>query len=241
VRLSAAEIGVSNHPDSKTLQLTAGWGDPRTSTARRRGTPLMNLTEERKDALTELVNIGYARAAGALSDMTEHRITLGVPDVTIYQMDRIRPALEEALTGEVTSVHQVFDGPICGNAILLFDRAASLALSGLLTGTQPKEKLDETGCDAITEVGNVLLNACVGAFSNLMKMNIKFTIPQVQIEQVERIFQSVRVADEGVKCAMMVRTRFDIRRSDVTGFLVILLAITYSERLMESLEEWSSQ
>jgi chemotaxis protein CheC len=201
----------------------------------------MNLTEERKDALIELVNIGHARAAGALSDMTDHRITLGVPDVTIYEMDRIRPALEEALTGEVTSVHQVFDGPICGNAILLFDRAASLALSGLLTGAQPSEKLDETGCDAITEVGNVLLNACVGAFSNLMKMNIKFTVPQVQIAQVERVFQSVRIADEDVKCAMMVRTRFDIRRSDVTGFLVILLSITYLERLMESLEQWSSQ
>ena len=201
----------------------------------------MELTEERKDALIELVNIGYARAAGALSDMTGHRITLRVPDVTIHRMDGITPALEEVLTGEVTSVHQIFDGPIRGNAILLFDRAASLALSGLLTGVQPSEKLDESGCDAITEVGNVLLNACLGAFSNLMKMNIKFTVPQVQIAQVEKIFTSVRIADEGVKCAMMIRTRFDIRRSNVTGFLVILLGVTYLERLMEGLEEWSAQ
>lgn len=201
----------------------------------------MQLTEERKDALIELVNIGYARAAAALSDLTGERITLQVPDVTVHDIDRVTPALEEVLEGQVTSVHQVFDGPIRGNGILLFDRTASLALAGLLTGKRGHNTLDDTGQDAITEVGNVLLNACLGAFSNLMNMNIRFTVPQLQIAQVQGIMQSVRIDDERLKCAMMVRTRFDIRRSDVTGFLVILLGVTYLERLMNGLEEWSSQ
>ena len=33
----------------------------------------MELTLEQQDALTELINIGYGRAAGALSDLTGYR------------------------------------------------------------------------------------------------------------------------------------------------------------------------
>src|SRR5688572_14166142 len=123
--------------------------------------PSLELTAERKDALTEMANIGYARAAGALSDLTGQRITLQLPDVTIHPMDRITPALEEVLSGEVTSVHQIFEGPISGNAILLFDRTAALALAELVTGRPRGVALDGAGRDALTEVGNVVLNACV--------------------------------------------------------------------------------
>jgi chemotaxis protein CheC len=157
-------------------------------------------------------------------------------------MDRITPALQEVIDGEVTCVHQMFGGTICGNAILLFDRTAAMALTGLLTGRQPQgNALDATARDAITEVGNVLLNACLGSFSNLMKMNIKFTVPDLQIDQVQGILQSVQIADERFKHALLIRTRFHIRRSNVTGFLVILLGLTHLERLMEGLEKWSLQ
>lgn len=201
----------------------------------------MQLTEERKDTLIELVNIGYARAAAALSDLTGHRITLRVPEVSVHATDEITPALQEVIQGEVTCVHQMFGGPICGNAVLLFDRNATLSLAGLLTDNRGCRTLDEPGRDAISEVGNVVLNACLGAFSNLMKMNIKFTVPHLQIDQVQGILQSVRISDEGLKHAMILRTRFDIRRSGVTGFLVIILGLTYLERVIDGLEEWGAQ
>jgi chemotaxis protein CheC len=116
-----------------------------------------------------------------------------------------------------------------------------MALAGLLAGSQRSGKaLDDAGRDAITEVGNVLLNACLGAFSNLMKMNIKFTVPDLHVEQVQGVLRSVRIADEGIKNALLIRTRFGVRRSNVTGFLVILLGVTHLERLMEGLEKWSA-
>ncbi|MGZ4989004.1 MAG: chemotaxis protein CheC, partial [Limisphaerales bacterium] len=43
----------------------------------------MELNASQKDALTELINIGYARAAGALSELTGHRIELAVPAVAM--------------------------------------------------------------------------------------------------------------------------------------------------------------
>jgi chemotaxis protein CheC len=199
----------------------------------------MELTAVQKDSLTELLNIGYARAASALSDLTGQRITLAVPDVTIHRMDRITPTLQEVVEGEVICVNQMFGGPICGNAVLLFEQSSAVILAELLTGVAPKRgKLDESAREVINEVGNIVLNACLGSFGNMMEMNIKFTVPQVQVNEVQEILKSMRIAEERLTYAMMVRTRFDIRASNVSGFLVILLGVTYLDRLLKSLEKW---
>ena len=83
--------------------------------------------------------------------------------------------------GEVTCVNQMFGGPICGNAVLLFDKSAALILTELLTNVRCQSLLDQTAQDVIVEVGNILLNACLGSFGNMMSMNIKFTVPQLQL------------------------------------------------------------
>src|SRR5687768_17402938 len=113
----------------------------------------MDLTAPHLDALTELLNIGYARAASSLSDLTGQRITLSVPDITMHPMDRITPALQEVVEGQVICVSQMFGGPICGNAILLFEERAAVVLAQLLTGGPKHAKLDSTTQEVITEVG----------------------------------------------------------------------------------------
>ena len=102
----------------------------------------MELTNSQKDALTELINIGYARAAAALSDLTGHRITLQVPEVAIHLIPEIKSRLQKVIEGEIISVNQVFSGAINGNAILLLDRKAALLLNSLLTDRKEAAELD---------------------------------------------------------------------------------------------------
>ena len=111
----------------------------------------MDLTSSQKDALTELINIGYARAAAALSDLTGHRITLEVPEVAIHLIPEIRERLQKVIVGEVASVNQIFSGPISGNAILLLDREAALLLNSLLTDRPGTAELDGAAREVITE------------------------------------------------------------------------------------------
>lgn len=200
----------------------------------------MKLSEKEKDSLTELLNIGYARAASALSDLTGHRVALSVPDVTIHRVNGITPALQEVVDGEVTCVNQMFGGPICGNAVLLFDKSAALILTELLTNVRPESLLDQTAQDVVVEVGNILLNACLGSFGNLMSMNIKFTVPQLKVDHVQHVLRSIRIDGESFDYAMMVRTRFDIRARKLSGFLVILLGVTSLELVLESLKKWDA-
>jgi len=68
----------------------------------------MELTASQTDALTELINIGYARAAAALSELTGHRISLEVPEVAVHQIPEIAESLQRVVQGDVVSVNQVF-------------------------------------------------------------------------------------------------------------------------------------
>ena len=198
----------------------------------------MELTAKQRDTLTEVINIAYARAAGALSDLTGHRITLAVPDVTVRRIDSVTPALQEVIEGEITCVNQFFGGAISGNAVLLFDRPAALVLTRLLTGNPKADVYDESSRDTMIEVGNIVLNACLGAFGNLMHVSLKFTVPHLQVDEIENVLRSIRIQDQKFEYAMMIRTRFDLRASDVSGFLVILFGITSLERVFEGLRKW---
>jgi len=192
----------------------------------------MELTASQTDALTELINIGYARAAAALSELTGHRISLEVPEVAVHQIPEIAESLQRVVQGDVVSVNQVFSGPINGNALLLLDRGAAMLLNQLLTDRSGRPELDGAAREVITEVGNIVLNACLGAFGNLLKVQVSFTVPSLQIESVQRVISSITVAGSELEYALIIHTRFHVRASDVSGYLVIILGGTSLETLL---------
>jgi chemotaxis protein CheC len=201
----------------------------------------MELSSSQKDTLTELINIGYARAAGALSDLTGHRISLAVPEVAIHEVEKITPLLQEVIEGEITSVNQFFGGSITGNAILLLDKAAALLLNRLLTDRPQITALDESAREVIVEVGNIVLNACLGVFGNLLQVQVSFSVPHLQVDDVEHIMRSVRIQDQTFDYALMIHTRFHLRASDVSGYLVIILGVTSLERVLSELRKWEER
>jgi len=201
----------------------------------------MELTSSQADALTELINIGYARAAAALSDLTGHRISLEVPEVAIHTIPEITDKLQRVIKGEVASVNQVFSGTITGNAILVLDREAALLLNRLLTDRPAMSGFDGAAREVITEVGNIVLNACLGAFGNLLKVQVSFTVPSLQIESVQNVLHSLIIEDQPLEYALIIHTCFHLRASDVRGFLVIILGVTSLETLLVELKKWEDR
>lgn len=202
----------------------------------------MRLSESQTDALTELINIGYARAAGALSELTGHRIMLEVPQVAVQPIDDVSEILSHHIHGEVASIHQVFSGPVSGNALLLLDHEAALLLNRLLTNNSGDiNNFDASAREVLTEVGNIVLNACLGVFGNLLQVQVTFAVPRLHVESVTGVLHSITVAHEELHYALMIQTRFHLRESDVSGYLVIILGVTSLDRLLEELKEWEQR
>jgi len=202
----------------------------------------MELTCTQQDALTELINIGYGRAAGALSELTGYRITLEVPKLGMYPIDEISPQLARMVMGEVASVTQVFSGPLSGNALLLLDEKAALMLSELLTDdVSPSGAFDSGAREIITEVGNILLNALLGVFGNLLQVQVSFAVPRLRVDTIDSVLQSITVQEEELRYALLIHTRFRLRANNVSGYLIIILGITSLDRMLAELEKWEAR
>lgn len=201
----------------------------------------MQLTTNQTDALTELINIGYARAASALSELTGYRIKLEVPQVAVHPIDEVGELLSRSISGEVASVHQVFSGPVGGNALLLLDREAAMMLNRLLTNDNTSRILDTSAQEVLTEVGNIVLNACLGVFGNLLQVQVTFAVPRLHVESINKVLHSITVGDEELQYALTIQTKFSLRNSDVSGYLVIVLGVTSLDRLLEEIEKWEQR
>ena len=202
----------------------------------------MQLTAIQQDALVELLNIGFGRAASSLSQLTGHRVLLEVPEVTIHPVEEVSRALGRVITENVASVHQIFSGPVSGDALLMIDQTGAGMLKELLTN-EPALPLaiDASAREVITEVGNILLNACLGTFGNLLNVQVAFSVPHLTLESVGAILESLRINHEGVRYALVVHAGFKLRHAQVRGYLVIVLSVASLDRLIREVESWEGR
>ena len=202
----------------------------------------MKLTERQRDALSELINIAFARTGAALSELTGHRVLLEPPEVAIYRTEELRGALAKFVPGDVASIHQVFAGPVAGDALLLLNYEGAVQLTDLLTdGHKPSAFLDESAREVLTEVGNILLNACLGMFGNLLNVHVTFSVPRLHLETLDELIESTTTDKGEMHYALVVYTAFQIRDSSVKGFLVIVLSVASLDRLIQEVDVWEAQ
>lgn len=202
----------------------------------------MILNEQQTDALGEFINIAFSRTASSLSEITGHRVLLDVPEVEIYPIDEVGANLTRFLPGEVASIRQPFDGSITGDAFLILNYEGAVRLTDLLTDANTsKSQLDESSREVLTEVGNILLNACLGMFGNVLQVRVNFSVPELHLESLNDLIETVRKQREGISFAIIVYTSFRIRESSVTGYLVIVLSVVSLNRLIEEIERWEQR
>jgi chemotaxis protein CheC len=202
----------------------------------------MELTAAQQDALIELLNIGFGRAGASLSELTGQRVVLEVPEVSIHQIQALKPALERLGMSDVASVHQIFSGPVAGDALLVLNHSAAVALKQLLTDEPPLPlALDGSAREVLAEVGNILLNACLGTFGNLLQVQVSFSVPQLSLDTLHTVLESLMINREGLRYALVVHAGFRLRDTEVMGYLVIVLSVASLDRLIRSVEDWEQR
>ena len=199
----------------------------------------MELNTVQHDALVELLNIGFGRAGASLSKLTQQRVILEVPQVAVHPVTHLNSALGKVVNDRVASVHQVFSGPVAGDALLLLDPIAAATLTELLTDVPPlSEDLDPSSREVFTEVGNIVLNACIGTFGNMLEVPMSFSVPDVDVTNVHTVIDRMLESGEGFRYALVVTAGFRLRDSAVTGYVVIVLTVQSLKRLLDALDRW---
>lgn len=142
-----------------------------------------DLKELQFDALKEVANIGAGHAATALSQMTNKKIMISVPEVTVTPLEEVPEVLgnpEEV----VAAVLMHMMGDLTGRTLLLFPEPSALALCDILLRRAPGTTtefgvMEQSG---IKEVGNILSSAYLNALSDFMGMMLVPSVPSLVVD-----------------------------------------------------------
>lgn len=201
----------------------------------------MFLTDNQRDSITELLNIGFSKSSASLSDLTGRRIILSIPEVKVLPVEELGYMLSGIVpdkSNRITTVHQIFTGPISGDAMLIMSQRDSKTLTQLLLDGTAEDSFTEASMkDVLAEVGNILINSCIGMFGNILRVQITFTVPQLQIETFDNLIRTLTIDNAEISYALMVSMKFHIQSQSVSGYLILVLGVTSLDQFIAEIEK----
>ncbi len=180
------------------------------------------LDELELDALTELVNIGVGRGALSLRELVGEQVLLSVPALAILSRDEAIAALGPDELAQLVAVRQGFTGEFSGQALLIFPEISSLELVRAVAGRQlALDDIVELEHEALAEIGNIILNGCIGAIANLMQKTLSMSLPEI-IKGTSREFIDLFSggADDVV---LVVRINFLLKGHEISGHVAMVM------------------
>ncbi|TAN47179.1 MAG: hypothetical protein EPN21_18250 [Methylococcaceae bacterium] len=188
---------------------------------------MLGLTPLQCDTLTEMLNIGVAKAAVKLGAMVHERIELSVPLVHFMPFSQFLEKLRGEYVEYISGVKQSFQGGLRGKSLVLFPDEKSLTLVRLiLQGIDSVEdNLNEIEEDAISEVGNIILNSCLATFADAYGMRIKTSLPEF-IKGSLKVIDDTDYSDPKKSIMVMfISMKFQLSVHAIDGFMMILFEI----------------
>lgn len=201
---------------------------------------MITLTELQKDGIGELLNIGMGNAAESLSQMVGEEVLLSVPDIQLLPTSDVEEQLSNAKV-EMSAVSQEFEGAFKGNALLLFPEDKSLELVwALLQGSVPKDEVAEMEEDALSEVGNVIINACLGTLSNMLKDSINSDFPQFRRGKYMNIINELATVVDENPVMLYMQIDFKLKEKDIDGYVSIVMDVGSLEEFLSKIDAFIS-
>ncbi len=193
----------------------------------------LQLSELETDLLGELFNVGVGKAADSLSKMVNQEVSLSVPSVEFRSISD----MAEFLGGDtiVSSVSQEMRGPFDARSMLLFPEENSMEVVRQLMGSNlPDELVADMQEEALSEIGNIVLNACIGSIASSLDHNFEVALPEfARGDPLKLLSSSMASKDNSV---LLIRIHMDLKDCAVRGYLAFLLGPSSQGKLQTCLK-----
>jgi len=142
------------------------------------------------DALREVENIGAGHAATALSQMTNRRIMISVPQITVTRLEDVAGVLGEPQVVAAILLHMM--GDLTGRTLLIFPEPAARRLCDLLLRRAPGTTTEFGAIEqsSLKEAGNILCGAFMSALSSFMGMMLLPSVPSLLVDLSSAVITS---------------------------------------------------
>ncbi|UGQ45164.1 chemotaxis protein CheC [Massilia endophytica] len=198
---------------------------------------MVELSELEHDALVEIFNIGVGQAAAAMSSIVSEPVTMSVPSISFLSRADAAQLLSGVRRGggdRICGVSQHFDGAFHTEAILMFPEDKSLEIVRLMVGESvPLQALSEMEQEAMSEIGNIILNSCVGTLANIFQQELHGSLPVYHVGTSDEILSaSGQRADTVV---LMLHIDFILEKHQIHGYVAFILDVSALHDLKEQI------
>ncbi len=141
---------------------------------------MTTLTELNFDALGESINVGTVLAAQGLSEMIGSTVEFSTPNVELVELDRINASNLRLNAEKFGVVSQKATNGLNAEVMLLFAEEDVLHIVEKVMHIEGMdiEVIRELEGEAMCELGNIMVNACLSSIADTFHAPIESSIPQ---------------------------------------------------------------
>lgn len=199
---------------------------------------LLELSELEQDALVEVFNLGIGYAADSLSRIVGDQVRMSVPSLTIVPHGELAKTGREAgLARErLCGVVQRFEGDLRAQALLMFPEERSLELVRVMVGDGVLvEEMDDLEQEALTEVGNIILNSCLSVISDTLGSVFTTSLPEFVTGDVAHMLPEAKDEDELI---LLLNIDFLVERREIRGYLLFVMQMASLVRFRDAIKSY---
>jgi len=155
----------------------------------------INLTEDEKDCLQELMNVAYGSATAAITEILDAFAKLSIPKIQIINASELKSYLSKELNldEEHLVALQQINGTISGENMFVIDKKSARNIAYKF-GLDEDEINDEEVADIVLEITNILSSSTISKLAEDIDTNVSFSAPSIKtltsINQLNNLFIS---------------------------------------------------
>jgi chemotaxis protein CheC len=164
--------------------------------------------------------------------MVGEQVLLSVPSVVLVSRSRAAELISATRQDLLVAVRQEFHGDVSGRALLIFPEKNSLELVRAVAGEGLSlEDILELEHEALAEIGNIILNACIATVANLLQRSLTMSLPEIVRGTSDGLFDlSVSLAEDVV---LFVHINFSLKGRQVVGYVAMVMDFASLSSLKE--------
>lgn len=153
----------------------------------------INLTEDEKDCLQELMNVAYGSATAAISEILDAFAKLSIPKIQIINASDLKTYLcdELKLNQEHLVSLQQINGILSGENMFVIDKQSAKNISHKF-GLEDEEITDEEIYDVVLEITNILSSSTISKLAEDIETSVSFSAPTIlnltSVNQLNNLF-----------------------------------------------------
>ncbi|CAK0767099.1 chemotaxis protein CheC [Gammaproteobacteria bacterium] len=199
-----------------------------------------SLTELQMDALTEVFNIGVGRAASSLSEIVGDEIKLSVPIIRLCPSSEINTNSLLITHQHMGIVRQHFNGLFDATAMLLFSEERALEMvRDMMKSEISIEDIAEFEQEAMCELGNIVLNACLSVMADMFNVVLSSSLPTYSVDSSDEIIYKI-VCEESQPFVLLLHIYLEIEKHRSQGYLIFLLNYSSLNELTARIDKFIS-